>query len=183
MFQLGPNLRFFLFDPIDKRFAMPAGGGGDVDDFLLKYIELQKQHSNQFERLSDLCDQFCSRYLTLLKESAQRFTTCVNAQGNSISPALSLSLSLIFVPWVLLFKMKRTSTSWPVQITRERANLWKQNHLRRGEEIYQRELQIYLGNGCLNISFIPTPLRYSIQMARCTSTQQILIRFFPHPLL
>jgi len=53
--------------------------GKEVADYMVRYTELLGEHANQLERAYDFCDQFSSRYLTLLKEGAQRFTTAVNA--------------------------------------------------------------------------------------------------------
>jgi len=53
-----------------------------TDDYLIRYIELQRQQAGQLERMFDLCDQFSSRYLTLLKEGAQRFTATVNSAAH-----------------------------------------------------------------------------------------------------
>lgn len=74
--------------------TMAVGGDGDgaataaeqqamIDEYVVKYVELQRQHAAQLERMFDLCDQFSSRYLTLLKEGAQRFTATVNAAHTS----------------------------------------------------------------------------------------------------
>jgi Spy/CpxP family protein refolding chaperone len=64
--------------PLPSHFG-GGGEGRDADEYIIKYIELQRQHATQLEKVYDLCDQFSSRYLTLLKEGAQRFTTTVNA--------------------------------------------------------------------------------------------------------
>jgi hypothetical protein len=67
--------------PLPSHFGGADGSDrsdNSTDDYVIKYIELQRQHAAQLEKVYDLCDQFSSRYLTLLKEGAQRFTTTVN---------------------------------------------------------------------------------------------------------
>jgi len=44
-----------------------------------RYMDLQRMNALQLDRTSELCDQFCSRYLTLLKEGAQRFSNSLHA--------------------------------------------------------------------------------------------------------
>ena len=51
----------------------------DIDDYMNKYMEVQRINALQLDRVSELCDQFCSRYLTLLKEGAQRFSNSLHA--------------------------------------------------------------------------------------------------------
>jgi hypothetical protein len=74
------NLPSSALPPLPSHFGGDGSDRSDsTDDYVIKYIELQRQHAAQLEKVYDLCDQFSSRYLTLLKEGAQRFTTTVNA--------------------------------------------------------------------------------------------------------
>lgn len=74
------NIPSSALPPLPSHFGGDGSDRSDsTDDYVIKYIELQRQHAAQLEKVYDLCDQFSSRYLTLLKEGAQRFTTTVNA--------------------------------------------------------------------------------------------------------
>jgi len=75
----------------DHPIAHLAEPTSEVDDFLAKYMEMQQFNSLQVEKFYELTDQFCSRYLALLKDGAQHLSTPSTQYSSSSQSTDSLS--------------------------------------------------------------------------------------------